>query len=153
VFHFIQKNKKLKENKFMKTAVRYYSKSGNTKKLASAIAEALGVTAASTDEAILEQIDVLFLGGALYAGGIDAHLRDYIKKLSVEKVKSVALFSSSASGRTIRPQVEKLLNGTGITIVGNEFAREGRFLFIHSGRPNEKDCAEAAAFAKAIIGH
>lgn len=37
----------------MKTAVRYYTRSGNTKKLAEAIAEAVGTEAKSTDGVLL----------------------------------------------------------------------------------------------------
>ena len=54
----------------MNYAVRYYSKSGNTKAVAEAIAKAAGVPAVSVDsaEAVLSSpVDVLFIGGALYA--------------------------------------------------------------------------------------
>ncbi len=46
--------------------MRYFSKLGNTKKIAEAIAEGAGVSAVSiTDEPELkEHTDVLFLGGA-----------------------------------------------------------------------------------------
>ncbi|MDR3171551.1 MAG: hypothetical protein LBU17_07985 [Treponema sp.] len=135
----------------MKIAVRYYSKSGNTKKIACAIADAVGTTANTTDEPIAEQVDVLFLGGALYAGGIDVHLRDYIKKLTPAQVKSIAVFSTAAGGKSIQPHVAGLLNGTGITISGDGFSCKGKFLFINLGRPNEQDCSDAVAYAKAIM--
>ena len=54
----------------MNCAVRYYSRSGNTKLVADAIAKAAGVKAVSTDSSeaqICEPVDVLFIGGALYA--------------------------------------------------------------------------------------
>lgn len=53
----------------MSTAVRYFSKLGNTKKIAEAIAEGAGTAVVSvTDEPELkERVDVLFLGGAPYA--------------------------------------------------------------------------------------
>ena len=50
----------------MSTAVRYYSRSGNTKLVAEAIAKALGVSAVSVDRpeaALNEKADVLFIGG------------------------------------------------------------------------------------------
>lgn len=61
----------------MNCAVRYYSRSGNTKLVADAIAKAAGVKAVSTDSSeaqICEPVDVLFIGGALYAYGIDENL-------------------------------------------------------------------------------
>jgi flavodoxin len=136
----------------MKTAVRYYSRSGNTGKIAEAIAEAAGVTAKPVDEALSEPVDLLFLGGGIYAKNIDGRLRDFIKQLSSEKVKSVAVFGTSAGGRSIQPQIEELLKGKGITTAGGGFACKGKFLFANRGRPNGQDCIDAAAFAKALLG-
>ena len=72
----------------MRAAVRYYSRSGNTKAVAEAIAEAAGVSAISvdaSDAAITEPVDVLFIGGALYAYGLDSphnsELMSYLAKL------------------------------------------------------------------------
>ena len=44
----------------MKYAVRYYTKTGNTKRLAEAVAEALGVEALPLSEPITEKVDYLF---------------------------------------------------------------------------------------------
>jgi flavodoxin len=135
----------------MKVAIRYYSKSGNTKKIACSIAQALGTTAETIDVPVLEPVDVLFLGGALYAGGIDARLQDYIRKLTPALVKSVAVFGTSAGGKPIQPLVEGLLRGTGISISGDGFSCKGKFLFVNIGRPNEEDCRNAAAYAKGNV--
>ena len=73
----------------MKAAVRYYSRSGNTKAAAEAIAEAAGVPAVSVDApnaALNEPVDVLFIGGALYAYGLDGHLKAYLKTLNKDMV-------------------------------------------------------------------
>ena len=62
----------------MNIAVRYYSRSGNTKAVADAIAAAAQVQAVSVDQddaAITEPVDVLFIGGALYAYGLDSSLK------------------------------------------------------------------------------
>ena len=42
----------------MKIAVRYYSRSGNTRKLAEAIAKAVNVEAKTTDEPLDEDVDI-----------------------------------------------------------------------------------------------
>ena len=44
----------------MKVAIRYYTRGGNTKKLADAIAEAIGVEAKTTAEPLTEDVDILF---------------------------------------------------------------------------------------------
>ena len=52
----------------MSVAVRYYSRSGNTQKVAEYIAEAAGVDAVSVDSKdaeLNEKVDTLFIGGAL----------------------------------------------------------------------------------------
>ena len=46
----------------MKIAVRYFSRGGNTKKLADAIAKAVGVDAETTSVPLTEDVDILFLG-------------------------------------------------------------------------------------------
>ena len=46
----------------MKIAVRYYTKTGNTKKLAEAVADAVGAEALPISAPITERVDILFLG-------------------------------------------------------------------------------------------
>ena len=48
----------------MKIAVRYYTKTGNTKRLAEAVAKAVGVEALPISTPITEPVDVLFLGSS-----------------------------------------------------------------------------------------
>ena len=82
----------------MRAAVRYYSRSGNTKLVAEALAKAAGVPAVSVDAAdaaVTEPVDVLFIGGALYAYGIDKKLQEYLKTLKKENVGKAVVFSTS----------------------------------------------------------
>ena len=51
----------------MKVAVRYYTKTGNTKRLAEAVAEAAGVEALPISVPVDEAVDILFLGNSYYA--------------------------------------------------------------------------------------
>ena len=44
----------------MSFAVRYYTKTGNTKRLADAIAKELGVEALPISEPVTEKVDILF---------------------------------------------------------------------------------------------
>ena len=52
----------------MKIEVRYYTKGGNTEKLATAVASAAGVGALPVSEGLTGHADILFLGSSLYAG-------------------------------------------------------------------------------------
>ena len=71
-----------------KVAVRYCSKTkaGNTKRIATTIAEGANVEAVSiSDEPVLsEKVDVLFLGGAPYANIMAPELRKYAEALDKE---------------------------------------------------------------------
>ena len=65
----------------MKIAVRYYSRSGNTKAVAEAIAEAVGVSAVSVEQkgaALTEPVDILFAeSGRRKTGCCFLHLMDF----------------------------------------------------------------------------
>ena len=77
-------------------AVRYYTKTGNTKKLALAIAQALGVEALPISEPVSEAVDLLFLGNSYYAFSIDPEVRDFIRALDPKLVGKLVNFGSAA---------------------------------------------------------
>ncbi len=79
----------------MKTAVRYFSRTGNTKVIAEAIAPVAGCQAESIEVPLEGVTDILFLGGALYWGKIPRTLKEYIKSLSPQQVKYVAVFTTA----------------------------------------------------------
>ena len=136
----------------MSTAVRYYSKGGNTKKLAEAIASVAGCEALRIDTPITEETDVLFLGASVYAYGIAEEMRRFISDMDVSKVKKVVVFSTSALAQRAFPEIEKALKDTGVNVEERNFYCRGSFLMMHKGRPNEKDLEDAKKFAKEILG-
>ena len=126
----------------MKAAVRYYSRTGNTKAAAIAIAKAAGVPAVSVDSAdapLGSPVDVLFIGGALYAYGIDGHLKDYLRSLKAEDVKKAAIFSTSWISKHAIDLIRKELTEKGIPVADD--------VFYVKNRPNEKQLLDAARFA------
>ena len=64
----------------MKYAVSYYTRSGNTKKLADVAAGILGVEAHDIADGLTEKVDVLFLGNSLYAFTIEPSVGEFIEK-------------------------------------------------------------------------
>ena len=80
----------------MNVAVRYYTKTGNTKRLAEAVAAALGVEALPLSEPISEPVDLLFLGNSYYAFTIDPEVRAFIQTLDKNKVGKIVSFGSAA---------------------------------------------------------
>lgn len=135
----------------MKVAVRYYSRGGNTKKLAEAIASEAGVKAETTDHPLKDPVDVLFLGSSVYAAGVDDSIKKFIHDLDPSKAKRIINFSTAALLPSTYSQVSKLLSERGITIDPEEFHCRGSFAFMHKGHPDEKDLADVRAFTKKVL--
>lgn len=134
----------------MKIAVRYYSRGGNTKKLADAIANAVGVEALTTDTPLKEDVDILFLGSSVYAYGVDDSVKKFIDGIDV-KIGKVVNFSTAAIINSTYKQVSKLLEKKNITLAKEQYYCKGSFGPMHKGRPNAADCQAAASFAKKVV--
>ncbi|MCR4960770.1 MAG: flavodoxin [Lachnospiraceae bacterium] len=132
----------------MKFAVRYYTKTGNTKRLAEAVAAELGVQALPISEPVTEQADVLFLGNSYYAFNIDPEVRNFVASLDKEKVGKIVNFGSAAMLNSTYKKVKAEADKVGIPMDEREFHCRGEFKGLHKGRPNEEDLKEAAAFAR-----
>ena len=132
----------------MKFAVRYYTKTGNTKRLAEAIASELGVEALPISEAVTEPVDALFLGNSYYAFSIDPEVRIFVASLDKEKIGKIVNFGSAAMLNSTYKKVKKEADKVGIAMDEKEFHCKGEFKGIHKGRPNQDDIAEAVRFVK-----
>ncbi len=134
----------------MKCAVRYYTKTGNTKKLAEAVAAALGTEALPISEPVAEPVDLLFLGNSYYAFSIDSEVRAFIRSLDKAKVGRIVNFGSAALLNTTWKKVKAEADKVGIPMHEKEFHCRGEFKGMHKGKPDADDCAAAAAFAKSL---
>ena len=136
----------------MKVAVRYYTKTGNTKKLAEAIASAVGAQALPLSAPVDEPVDVLFLGNSYYAFSIDPEVRSFVRSLDRSKVGRIVNFGSAAMLNSTWKKVKAAAEQAGIAMDEREFHCKGEFKGLHKGRPNGDDLKAAADFAKAIVG-
>ena len=136
----------------MKVAVRYYTKTGNTKRLAEAVAKAVGAEALPLSSPIEEPVDILFLGNSYYAFSIDPEVRAFIRSLSKDKVGRIVNFGSAAMLNSTWKKVKAEADKVGIPMEKREFHCKGEFKGLHKGRPKSEDLAAAAAFAKSIAG-
>ena len=136
----------------MKIAVRYYTKTGNTKRLAEAVAGAVGAEALPLSAAIEEPVDILFLGNSYYAFSIDPEVRDFLRSLDKSKVGRIVNFGSAAMLNSTWKKVKAEAYKAGIPMDEREFHCRGEFKGLHKGRPNEDDLRAAAVFAKAVVG-
>lgn len=137
----------------MKTAqVVYYTKSGNTEKLANGIGAELSCSVGNTDTQITEKIDVLFLGASLYKFGMDKNVTNFINGLDPEKVGKVAIFTTSCGMETGYGILKKAIEKKGISVYDDNFYCRGKFLAMNKNRPNEDDVLAVKTFAKNIVG-
>ena len=134
----------------MKAAVRYFTRSGNTKKLALAIAEALQIEAKEVSVPLEEKTDILFLGSSVYAAGVDDAIKRFIAD-NRDKIGMIYNFSTAALISSTYKQVQKLAQENGVQIAEEEFHCRGSFALLHRSHPDEEDLKNAAAFAKQIM--
>ena len=136
----------------MNIAVRYYTRTGNTKRLAEAVAEAVGTEALPLSAPIAEPADILFLGNSYYAFSIDPEVRNYIRSLDKNKVGKIVNFGSAAMLNSTCKKVKAEADKVGIPVDEREFHCKGEFKGLHKGKPNADDLKAAAEFAKKIVG-
>ena len=136
----------------MKIAVRYYTKTGNTKRLAEAIGKALDTEALPISTPVTEPVDILFLGNSYYAFSIDPEVRSFVKSLDKNMVGKIVNFGSAAMLNSTYKKVKAEADRIGIPMDEREFHCKGEFKGVHKGKPDENDLKAAAEFARKVIG-
>lgn len=134
----------------MKIAVRYYTRSGNTETLARAIEDTVGVKAESVAVPLHEKVDILFLGCSYYAFDVDEAVKNFITQ-NKDSIGKIVCFGTSAMMKSTHKPMKKVCDAAGVRLSDEEFHCRGSFGPMHKGHPDEKDLANAAAFAKRII--
>jgi len=135
----------------MNVEVRYYSKTGNTKRIADAIARQVGVTAKSIREPLLGEVDILFLGTGIYAFDIDPELKDYISTLKPVNIRMVVVFSTTAIVKSAYEKTKKHLIEQGLIVSSSEYHCPGHYMILRKGHPNADDILKAQEFARSIL--
>jgi flavodoxin len=128
--------------------VRYYTKTGNTRKLAEAVAKELGVEALPISTPVTEKTDILFLGNSYYAFSIDPEVRDFVASLDKDKVGKIVNFGSAALLNSTYKKVKAEADKAGIPMDPKEFHCKGEFKGVHKGKPDADDLKAAAEFAR-----
>ena len=134
----------------MRTEVRYFSKGGATKKLADAIAKAVGAEAKAVNVPLDKYADVVFLGASVYGGKPDPAVLDFISA-NAKNIGKIVVFGSACTGKSTYPAIKSAAAGCAVKTAEMFFHCKGQFWFFNKNRPNDQDCADAADFAKKQI--
>ena len=134
----------------MRIDVRYYSRNGGTKRLAEAIANAVGAEAKTVDQKLEKYADVVFLGASVYGGKPDPAVISFISA-NAKNIGKIVVFGSACTGKSTYPAIKSAAAGQAVKTAEMFFQCKGQFWFFNKNRPNDQDCADAADFAKKQI--
>ncbi len=135
----------------MKIAIRYYTQTGNTKKLAEAIADELGLKPENLSVPLEEETDILFLCNSVYWAGIAKQVKQFVKD-NAAKIGQLVNVSSAALIESTYNQMKTVAKEAGVKISDQEFHCRGNLALLHAGHPDEADLKEARTFARKIVG-
>jgi len=141
---------KIAREKIMKIAIRYYSETGNTEKLANAISKVTEAKALSIDNPLDENVDILFLGSSVYYSSAPKKIKTFIKNINV-KVGTVVNFSTASIMRGTYNSVKRQVIAKNIDMSTREFHCKGSWGAFYEARPNDKDLNNCREFAKQIL--
>ena len=134
----------------MKIEVRYYTRGGNTRRLAEAVAKALDVEARTVDAPMDERADVMFLCASVYGGMPEKSVITFVKQ-NARDIGKLVVLSTSAMGRSTHGRIKAAAEDMGVSVSDAYFHCPGAWTLFHKGRPNQQDCEQAAAFALAQV--
>lgn len=130
-------------------AVFVDSRGGNTRKVADAIAEELGIAVGDIRGTLPADARILFLGSGTYGGKPGDAMTAFVGAGTFSGRK-VALFGTSASAAGSERMLAALagaLKEKGAIVAGSWHC-PGRFLLVNRGRPGPEDLEHARTFAR-----
>lgn len=147
----------------MKAIILYSSKSGNTGKLAAAMAaqlncETVKVTAQTNPATLdLDGYDLILVGTGLYAGTPNEDIVKFLSSLNLKGHKQFALFitwgGAPGSDKMALGKLRALLQSKGQKVLDEHFASYGgwRGILMKRGHPKPDEIHAAAVWAKKVM--
>jgi len=137
----------------MKTSVVYFSRGGNTKKVAEVIASVFGTEAADIKKITgAPEFDLLVIGTGTYGGRPGKGVLEFLDRMPSMKGKKAAVFGTSGEGTfegsTALVQIKDALEKKGAKVTGTFCCRGGSFLFFSRGHPDAGELEGAKKFAE-----
>ena len=135
----------------MTTAIRYYSKFGNSERMAQVVGEVTGAKPASVETPLTEEVDILFIGAGLFLAKVNGRIKEFARTLNPGKVKKVVCFGSCALSDSPVPQLRKIFEELGFSVAEESFTCRGAMGTWHGGHPDAKDLANLKAFTEKLV--
>ncbi|MDR3215366.1 MAG: hypothetical protein LBT75_03705 [Bacilli bacterium] len=130
-------------------AIRYYSKTGHTKKLAKVLSDYFNIEALTINEPLTTPTDLLFLGGACYGATLSKEMMAFIKTLNPQVINNIIIFTSACKLNPYQLFVEELQKNN-LNVAKEYFYCKGSFLIMNINHPNQDDLVELKKFASKI---
>jgi flavodoxin len=132
--------------------VLYYSRGGNTRKVADVIAAELGTKARAVDVASIEPAaGVIFLGSGVYGGKPGEDLTKFIEACDFAGRKVAVFTTSYSNSRAGVDTLAAALKKKGATVLG-DYHCKGQFLRLMArGHPDAADLDAARKFARETV--
>jgi flavodoxin I len=128
------------------------SRGGNTRKVADAIAEEMGIKATDVSTSQPDDAKILFLGSGTYGGKPGQEMMKFIGSgnFSGRKVAIFGTSGSIAGGQNMIVTMTDILKGKGAIILGSYHCR-GKTFLVNWGHPNKEDLDNAKKFAREML--
>ena len=94
----------------MKVAVRYYSRSGHTEKVAQELGKQLKVIPKTTATKLSAPVDILFVGSGTFFFKEDKHLKKFVSNLTPDQVKQIIIFGTAGGPDSMIKSLKKILS-------------------------------------------
>ena len=128
------------------------SRGGNTRKVADAIADELGIKATDVTISPPDDAKILFLGSGTYGGKPGEAMMKFIGSgnFSGRKVVIFGTSGSLAGGQNMTIAMADTLKQKGTIILGSYHCR-GKTFLVNWGHPNKEDLDNAKNFAREML--
>ena len=145
--------------RLQKTRVKvfYCSKSGNTRKVAEAIADEMKVEAIEASAMgsgyNMKKCDLIFVGSGNYKSAPGSEMVEFLESLVPADERYAAVFGTSGgSGRGHLAKMKEILEEKEIKVLDEWCCPGQEYELKNKGRPNEEDLEGARDFARKTLG-
>ena len=142
----------------MKNVIIYFSKTGNTEKIAKSLAQELGcqeynLKSFNPDEIDLSEVENVFLGSGIYGGDFDISVKNYIKRLNGKQFNVGFFVTRGGFLKMYKKTIKKLnleVKSMANKISSDFFQSFGKSGIFHKNCPTTDDLNRAKEWVKSI---